>query len=79
MTVILAEEHREAWLNNQAGKDVLVLFPATAMRAWPISPSVNSPKNNDPDLLARNRALRPIRTIGLPEDLSWSNIQQRKH
>jgi putative SOS response-associated peptidase YedK len=33
MTVILAEEHREAWLNNQAGKEVLVPFPATAMRA----------------------------------------------
>jgi len=30
---------------------VLVPFPAAAMRAWPISPSVNSPKNNDPDLL----------------------------
>jgi hypothetical protein len=31
------------------------------------------------DQTARNRALRSIRTIGLPEDLSWSNIQQRKH
>jgi len=51
MTVILAEEHREAWLNNQAGKEVLVPFPVTAMRAWPISPSVNSPKNNYPHLL----------------------------
>ena len=51
MPVILAEEHHEAWLSNQAGKEVLVPFPAAAMRAWPISPSVNSPKNNDPDLL----------------------------
>src|SRR5271166_6193341 len=51
MPVILAEEHHEAWLNNQAGKEVLVPFPADAMRAWPISPRVNSPRNNDPDLL----------------------------
>jgi putative SOS response-associated peptidase YedK len=50
MPVILAEEHHEAWLSNH-GKEVLVPFPAAAMRAWPISPSVNSPKNNDPDLL----------------------------
>jgi putative SOS response-associated peptidase YedK len=33
---------------NQAGKEVLVPYPAEAMRAWPISPSVNSPKNDDP-------------------------------
>jgi putative SOS response-associated peptidase YedK len=51
MPVILAEEHYEAWLTNQAGKEVLVPFPASAMRAWPISPSVNGPMNNDPHLL----------------------------
>jgi len=51
MPVILAEEHHEAWLSNQAGKEVLVPFPADTMRAWPISPRVNSPKNNDPDLI----------------------------
>ena len=51
MPVILAEEHYEAWLANQAGKEVLVPFPASAMRAWPISPSVNGPMNNDPHLL----------------------------
>jgi putative SOS response-associated peptidase YedK len=51
MPVILAEEHHEAWLTNQAGKEVLVPFPGAAMRAWPISPRVNSPKNNDADLL----------------------------
>jgi len=51
MPVILAEEHHEAWLTNQAGKEVLVPFPGSAMRAWAISPRVNSPKNNDPGLL----------------------------
>jgi putative SOS response-associated peptidase YedK len=51
MPVILAEDHHEAWLTNQAGKEVLGPFPADAMRAWPISPRVNSPKNDDPDLI----------------------------
>jgi putative SOS response-associated peptidase YedK len=51
MLMILGEEHHEAWLTNQAGKEVLVPFPGAAMRAWPISPRVNNPKNNDPDLL----------------------------
>jgi putative SOS response-associated peptidase YedK len=51
MPVILGEEHHEAWLSNRAGKEVLVPFPAAAMRVWPIDPRVNSPKNDDPDLL----------------------------
>jgi len=38
-------------LSNEAGKEVLVPFPAEAMRAWPISSRVNSPKNNDQDLI----------------------------
>src|SRR5271166_5752587 len=52
MPVILGQEHHEAWLSNQAGKEVLVPYPADAMRAWPISPRVNSPKNNDLELIA---------------------------
>ena len=52
MPVILGEDYREAWLTNQAGKEVLVLYPAAVMRAWPISPRVNSPKNNALDLLS---------------------------
>jgi len=58
MPVILAEEHHDAWLTNQAGKEVLVPFPAAAMRAWPISPRVNSPKNNDPDVFSPVGALK---------------------
>jgi hypothetical protein len=38
-------------LSVKPGKEVLVPFPADGMRAWPISPRVNSPRNNDPDLL----------------------------
>jgi putative SOS response-associated peptidase YedK len=39
------------WLSGEAGKEVLVPFPADRMRAWPIDARVNSPKNNDPGIL----------------------------
>jgi putative SOS response-associated peptidase YedK len=52
MPVILSEEHHEAWLSGAAGKEILVPFPAELMKAWPISPRVNSPKNNDPEIIA---------------------------
>jgi putative SOS response-associated peptidase YedK len=32
-------------------KELLKPFPAGQMKMWPISPMVNSPKNNDPDIL----------------------------
>jgi putative SOS response-associated peptidase YedK len=51
MPVILPEEHHDAWLSGEAGKEVLVPFPADRMKAWPISPRVNSPKNNDAEIL----------------------------
>jgi putative SOS response-associated peptidase YedK len=37
MPVILQEEHHEAWLSGEAGKEVLVPFPADRMKAWPSS------------------------------------------
>ena len=52
MPVILSEEHHEAWLSGEAGKELLVPFPADRMRAWPISARVNSPMNNDPEIMA---------------------------
>jgi putative SOS response-associated peptidase YedK len=51
MPVILPEEHHHAWLSGEAGKEILVPFPADRMKAWPISPRVNSPSNNDPGIL----------------------------
>src|ERR1700720_2610276 len=47
MPVILAEEHHDAWLSGEAGKEILVPYPADQMKAWPIGARVNSPKNND--------------------------------
>jgi putative SOS response-associated peptidase YedK len=51
MPVILPEEHHDAWLSAEAGKEVLVPFPADRMRAWPISPRVNTPGNDDPEII----------------------------
>ena len=52
MPVILPEEHHDAWLSGDAGKEILVPFPANRMRAWPISARVNTPKNDDPEIIA---------------------------
>ena len=51
MPVILPEEHHDAWFMGEVGKDVLVPFPADRMNAWPIDARVNSPKNNDPQII----------------------------
>ena len=51
MPVILPDEHHDAWLSGEAGKEILVPHPADRMKAWPVSPRVNSPKNNDPEII----------------------------
>ena len=51
MPVILPEEHHDAWLSGEAGKEILVPFPANRMKAWPIDARVNSPENNDPEII----------------------------
>jgi putative SOS response-associated peptidase YedK len=52
MPAILPEEHHDAWLSGEAGKELLVPFPADRMKAWPVSPRGNSPKNNDAAIIA---------------------------
>jgi putative SOS response-associated peptidase YedK len=52
MSVILPEEHHQEWLSGEAGKEILVPFPGDRMKAWPISPRVNSPRNNDSAIIA---------------------------
>jgi putative SOS response-associated peptidase YedK len=51
MPVILPEEHHNAWLSGEAGKEILVPYPAERMKAWPISGRVNSPKNDDAEII----------------------------
>jgi putative SOS response-associated peptidase YedK len=51
MPIILPEEHHDAWLSGAAGKEVLIPYPASQMKAWPIDVRVNSPRNNDPQII----------------------------
>jgi hypothetical protein len=51
MPFILPEEHHDSWLSGEAGKEVLVPYPADRMKAWPVSARVNSPKNNDAEII----------------------------
>jgi hypothetical protein len=63
MPVILPEELHDAWLSGEAGKEVLVPCPADRMKAWPVDARVNSPKNNDPEIIMPS----VIESIGRPE------------
>jgi putative SOS response-associated peptidase YedK len=51
MPVILPEDKLDPWLSGEAGKEILVPFPSDQMTVWPISPRVNSPKNDDAAVL----------------------------
>jgi putative SOS response-associated peptidase YedK len=54
MPVILPEEHHAKWLGEVEDgdlKELLKPFPADQMKMWPISPRVNSPKNDDATLI----------------------------
>jgi putative SOS response-associated peptidase YedK len=52
MPVLLSEEHHDSWLSGEAGKEILVPYPADWMKAWPVSSRVNSPKNDDAEIIA---------------------------
>ena len=52
MPAILRPENYGAWLGpDEPSPDLLRAFPAEPMTMWPISARVNSPKNDDPELL----------------------------
>jgi putative SOS response-associated peptidase YedK len=55
MPVIVAPEFYESWLNGSAGKEILIPYPAAAMKAEPISTRVNNPKNDDEAVLTSLR------------------------
>ena len=54
MPAILARDAERIWLEGSAGAAhaVLVPYPDAAMRAKRVSARVNSPRNDDPDLIA---------------------------
>jgi putative SOS response-associated peptidase YedK len=54
MPVILPEEYHAAWLGESEAanlKDLLRPFPASKMKILEISPRVNRPENNDPEIV----------------------------
>jgi putative SOS response-associated peptidase YedK len=55
MPVILREQDEAAWLNPSLGLDeaqtLLMPLPAKLLMAYEVSPKVNSPTHNSPDLL----------------------------
>jgi putative SOS response-associated peptidase YedK len=51
MPVVIAAEDRERWLKGPNPKELLKPYPAERMTMWPVSPKLNSPKNDSPDLL----------------------------
>jgi len=55
MPAILEPEDYERWLGSEPDPSELVApFRPEPMVMWPICPRVNSPKNDDEDLLARS-------------------------
>jgi putative SOS response-associated peptidase YedK len=57
MPVILHERDEEDWLNPQVSLDdaqaMLAPFPAELLTAYSVSPKVNSPANNSPEVIER--------------------------
>ncbi len=54
MPAILAKEDHDAWLAGSPDEawSALKPYPDDHMLAWPVSPRVNKPANNDPELIA---------------------------
>jgi putative SOS response-associated peptidase YedK len=56
MPVILPEAYHRAWLGEAADGDLKAMLnplDAGLMEAWEVSPRVNSPRNNGPQLVER--------------------------
>jgi putative SOS response-associated peptidase YedK len=53
MPLVLEEPDWRLWLGEDAGDAVALLRPApdSTLKAWPVSPRVNSPRNNDASLI----------------------------
>ena len=62
MPVILSNENIHSWLNKNTPLEELhrltAAFPAEKMKAYPVSPLVNSPRNNGPECLELQETLQ---------------------
>jgi putative SOS response-associated peptidase YedK len=53
MPLVLTRADYERWLSEEEDpRDLLKPYPAEPMAMWPVSTRVNSPKNDDPDVIA---------------------------
>ena len=54
MPVILAPDDYERWIDSgqDQGHELLKPYPAAQLEAFPVSPRVNSPNNDDPECIA---------------------------
>jgi putative SOS response-associated peptidase YedK len=62
MPVIIDAADHDAWLESAETTIPLALlqpYPAEKMRSYPVSPRVNSPKNDDPDVMAEAEPDQP--------------------
>lgn len=53
MPVIVLPDDHERWLTDEDPADLMRPYPADLMTMWPVSPEVNSVKNDRPELLER--------------------------
>jgi putative SOS response-associated peptidase YedK len=71
MPVILPEAHQAAWLGETTDGDLKAMlkpFDAALMEAWEVSPRVNSPRNNGPQLVEPySGAQAPARAVDAPD------------
>jgi putative SOS response-associated peptidase YedK len=71
MPVILPEARHAAWLGEVADGDLkAMLSPLDAgrMEAWEVSPRVNSPRHNGPQLVERYSGTQaPARAVDAPD------------
>ena len=49
--MVIAPEDRERWLKGPNPGELLKPYPSVRMTMWPVSPKLNSPKNDSADLL----------------------------
>jgi len=83
MPVILPDHAYHTWLNQNSSlsqvTELLAQYPSDKMNAYPISPSIKSPKSNSPELLNPvGERLIPEIVIKVTKDLEEKGFGRRK-
>jgi putative SOS response-associated peptidase YedK len=71
MPIILPEEHHDSWLSGEAGKEILVPYPADRMKVMAYQCSCKCPKSNDAKIVVRIE-------IEAPESVFWAAFFRMK-